>query len=57
MTVRVRIASVYGRELIYPVDEAAKLFATLVGRKTLDRAHLDTIRALGFEIELVTPTL
>jgi hypothetical protein len=57
MTVRVRIASVYGRELIYRVDDAAKLFATLVGRKTLDRSHLDTIRALGFEIELVAPTL
>lgn len=57
MTCRVRIATVYGRELIYPVDEAAKLFATLVGRKTLDRCHLDTIRALGFEIELVAPSL
>jgi len=57
MTVRVRLVSVYGRELIYPVDETARLFAALVGRKTLDRAHLETIRALGYEIELVAPTL
>ena len=57
MTVRVRLVSVYGRELIYPVDETARLFAALAGRKTLDRAHLETIRALGYEIELVAPTL
>ncbi len=57
MSCRVRLVTVYGRELIYPVNEAAQLFATLVGRKTLDRSHLDTIRALGYEIELVAPTL
>ena len=57
MTCRVRLVTVYGRELIYPADATARLFATLVGRKTLDRSHLDTIRALGYEIELVAPSL
>ena len=57
MSCRVRLVTVYGRELIYPVNEAAQLFATLVGRKTLDRSHLDTIRRLGYQIELVAPTL
>lgn len=57
MTLIVRIVSVYGRELIYPVNATAAHFATLTGRRTLDRTHLETIRALGYAIEVEAPSL
>jgi hypothetical protein len=53
MTIQVTIKTVYGKDLIYPVDDKAKLFTALVGMKTLTTKHLDLIKALGFTIELI----
>jgi hypothetical protein len=44
---------VYGNELTYPIDENAKRFAELIGQKTFKPRHLEIIKALGFEIELI----
>lgn len=52
MKIQVTIRTVYGNELIYPVDNNARKFAELVNQKTLNSKHLEIIKALGFEIEL-----
>jgi len=57
MTVLVKIETKYGRQLIYPVNDAAKTFAALVGQKTLAKPHLDLIKSLGFEISIEAPQL
>ncbi len=41
---------VYGNTLLYPTCTTAKLFAALVGKKTLSERDLNLIAALGFEI-------
>lgn len=42
--------TVYGVTKIYPKCEKAKLFAQLVGQKTLTQDNLDTIKKLGVSI-------
>ena len=63
MNIKVEIKNSYGRDLIYPVCENAKLFAQLVGQKTLgdiadqksySEGIIDLIKKLGFEVEVVT---
>ena len=48
--VSVEVRTVYGNDLIYPVNEPAKIFASLTGTKTLTLADLQRIQALGFEV-------
>jgi hypothetical protein len=57
MEITVRIKSVYGRELIYPVCEKAKLFALLCHKRTLDRSDIDRIKALGFLVAVEKETI
>ncbi len=47
------VRNVFGNNLIYPANEAARLFAKIAGKKTLDRNDLDNIRALGFLVKEV----
>lgn len=53
MEIKIAIKSVYGKELIYPACEKAKLFIELAGKKTFHHGDLDRIKALGFTIILV----
>jgi hypothetical protein len=55
--VQVSIRHVYGNRLIYPVNEQAKLFAKIAGSKTLTVAVLDTIKELGYDIQIVQEAL
>jgi hypothetical protein len=48
--ITVDIRTIYGREMIYPVGPAAQAFADLAKAKTLTRAQLDIIKALGFKV-------
>lgn len=48
--VEVEVRNVYGNNLIYPTNEAAKKLAALAGKKTLDKTDLANIRALGFAV-------
>jgi hypothetical protein len=57
MTIIVQIKTVYGNEAIYPVCDKARQFAALVGTKTLTRDAIAKIKALGYSIEVQTPTL
>lgn len=52
--IQVQLRSVYGRELIYPVNEMALKFTKLLGRKTLTKSDIAHIKALGFEIEWIS---
>lgn len=52
MNITVRITKVYGKDMIYPVCEQAKLFARLAGTKTFTVANMQTIIALGYEINV-----
>jgi hypothetical protein len=55
--ITVRIKSVYGQDLIYPVDRKAVLFTQLSGKKTFDKRDINNIRTLGFEVKVVAPSL
>lgn len=57
MRIQVRIESKYGRRLVYPVCDTAKLFATLVQRITLTDQDIQTIKRLGYSIEVVQQAL
>lgn len=56
MKVQITLRTVYGREYIYPVNDSAKTFSQLCGGKTLALSHIDLIKKLGFEIEVVSDT-
>jgi len=48
----VRIESVYGNRLIYPVNSVALSVAKLMGRKTFNQEHIVEIQKLGFEVQV-----
>mgnify|MGYP000328923528 CR=1 FL=1 len=56
MKITVRAEKNYGIEVIYPHDEAAQIFARIAGKKTLTSHALRDIAALGYSIEVYTPT-
>lgn len=56
MNITVEIKSVYGNTTIYPVCEKAKIFAKLVGQKTLTQANINNIKDLGYAI-VVAPQI
>lgn len=52
-TILVRISFQYGHERIWPVCEKAALFCKIARAKSLTRADIDHIKALGFDVEVV----
>ena len=48
----VEIKTVYGKELVYPICEQAKLFAKIAGSKTLSDDTIKHMKALGVQFEL-----
>ena len=57
MHITVRVASVYGKDLVYPADDAAATFAALIGAKTFARRHLGLIRTLGYTVHVAAGQL
>lgn len=53
-TITVEVRYNYGREAIYPICDKARIFSDMLGRKTLTRADIASIKALGYAV-LVTP--
>jgi hypothetical protein len=53
MKIQVMVKTVYGKDLIYPVCETARLLAELTRKKTLDEVELALIKKLGFTVEFV----
>lgn len=52
--ITVSIATQYGKERICPVCDDAKLFCDIAGTKTLTRAHIEKIKALGYTVKVVS---
>lgn len=48
-----QVRNKYGRELIYPINETAKLLAQLAGRKTLLEQDIKLALKLGYTVEWV----
>jgi hypothetical protein len=55
--IQVTVKDVYGARNIYPACEASKLLAKLAGTKTITVAALNIIKQLGYEVEVMQPTL
>jgi hypothetical protein len=53
----VLVKQVYGNATIYPVCEKAKLFADLLGQKSLTFGDMRIIQAMGFKVTIEQPTL
>jgi hypothetical protein len=54
-SVKVEVRNVFGKEMIYPANVPAEIFAAIAGKKTLSNADLMNIQALGFKVEEVAP--
>lgn len=55
---KVKIEYTYGTERIYPACELSHIICSkLLKKKTLDRNDTDALKQLGFEIQVVMPTL
>lgn len=52
MIIQVQIKQVYGREMIYPVNDPAHVVCFLTGRKTMTRQDIDKLKQLGHTIEV-----
>jgi hypothetical protein len=50
--VLVEVRNSYGRDLVYPADGTARIFAKIAGTRTFSPAGLDLIRQLGYEITM-----
>jgi hypothetical protein len=48
----VKIKNNFGNEAIYPACDKARIFAEMVGQKTLTRSNIETIKKLGFTINV-----
>jgi hypothetical protein len=57
MSITVTIKSVYGQDRIYPVCDKAKALTKLTGNKTLSKADIETIKSIGFSVEIEPQTL
>jgi len=53
MAIQVNIKQVYGVERIYPVNDQAIILTQLTKKKTLDRADINLIKKLGYDVEVV----
>jgi hypothetical protein len=51
--VLVRVTDVYGKRVVYPVCDKAKLFASIAGTKTLTDSTLMYIKKLGYTLHPV----
>lgn len=51
--VEIEVRNVYGNFTIYPINEAAKLFAEIAGTKTLTNKTLALAERMGFAIKEV----
>jgi hypothetical protein len=56
MIITIKIEKNYGVETAYPSCDKSRLLAKLAGTKTLTRHALDTIAALGYQIQIEQST-
>lgn len=51
--IHVRLTDVYGKRVVYPVCDKAKVFASIAGTKTLTDSNLMYIKKLGYTLHVV----
>jgi hypothetical protein len=56
-SIEVRVKDVYGNQMIYPVCDAAKVFAAIAGTKTLTQQTLLLIKQLGYDINIAPQSI
>ena len=54
MNITVEQRQIYGNTFFYPACEQSKLFCKLTDSKTLTRRAIDTIKELGYKIDVKT---
>ena len=57
LIITVSVRSVYGRDMVYPADDSALLFARLLQVKTFNAFQLSGIRALGYRVHVAAGQL
>lgn len=57
MEILVSVKNVYGNDLVYPMCDTGRKLAQLAGKKTLTHREIEIIKALGYTLKVVTPTL
>jgi hypothetical protein len=57
MEITVRVTNVYGQKTVYPVCETAQIFADIAGTKTLKPTTINSIKALGYKINVQAETI
>jgi hypothetical protein len=57
MTIRIEMRSVYGEWKAYPACPDARIFADMLGTRTLTDHALSQIMRLGYRIETVQPEI
>jgi len=57
MNITVEIKNVYGNRTVYPACSASLLLARLAGKKTFTLDALNTIKALGYTVEVKQQTI
>ena len=55
--IKVEIKQVYGVERIYPACDISKKLNNLMMSKTFNRNDIETIKALGYKVEVKTETI
>ena len=57
MQIKVKIKNIYGNELIYPSCELGYKFSELLRAKTFNKSQINTIKKLGYEFHVDTPSI
>jgi len=57
MKITIELKNQYGQTVAHPICCKSKLFARIAGTKTLTMETLKAVKALGYEIEQLTPEL
>jgi len=56
-TLTVETKNLYGNDLVYPVCDKAKLFASIANTKTLGVNTIVLIKKLGYNFEVIGKTI
>ena len=49
-SIQVEVKTVYGKDKIYPVNEAAQILASIAGTKTLSPQTIEYANAIGLKV-------
>ena len=53
----VTVKNVYGNELVYPVNDRARMMLNLTGKKTFSKAELEILKKVGYVVKFEAQTL